>query len=99
MKGCRAPVHFSKKEDNNPHLYYKDSFSLHPKNELGGSNTWVGHWKKHTVTVTQQHHHSDITAEDIQIEYDPSPDGSISVYFPKDEIAKALNDFLNETFA
>jgi len=99
MKSCIAPVQYSK--GDNPHRVYKDSFSLHPQKELGGGNIWVGHYKSYTITVTQEHHQSDITEQDIRVECNPSDssDTSISVYFPRGEIAKALNDFLNKTFA
>lgn len=98
---CRVPVQYVKR--NEPHSIYQDSCSLHSEGDFNqtGSNTWVGHYKNQTITVFQQHRQSDIKETDITISQNPGtiPDPDLSVYFPTEKIAEALNKYLNKIFS
>jgi hypothetical protein len=101
MKGCRVDAYFVKRDQ--PHSRYKDFFSLNPYNDFAqpGPNIWKGHWAGRTITVIQQHQHSEIKEEDVTIEKDPAhkedPD---TVYgLPsKEEIVLALNKHLDRIY-
>jgi hypothetical protein len=100
---CRVPVHYCRRDEDS-HLYHKDSFLIYPK---GGYDSrshniiWEGRYDTYTVTITQEHHNADVEEEHIKIEKNPAttPDPLMIVSFPKKEIARALNKYIDEVFA
>ena len=86
-----------------PYMRYTDEFRVSPKEEYDSNKqdiVWQGHYQEYVITIVQKNHNADIEEENItyQLRDDATKDDTRSVYFPKKEIAKIFNQYIDDAF-